>query len=148
MTEPTFYEVPHGAHDILRLALEQAGLPTSDLAGPNRLFFGLSDEQGIIGFVGLEGDGAERLLRSLVVMPTRRGQGYGKALVQKLEALVAPDIDRLHLLTKSAAPFFRDLGYADAERAAAPAAIARTEQFASLCPASAAYLVKPLDRSA
>ena len=49
----------------------------------------------------------------------------------------------LHLPTTTAAPFFRALGYADADRAEAPSA-ATSREFTSLCPASATYLVKEL----
>ncbi|WP_363754657.1 GNAT family N-acetyltransferase [Sphingobium sp. LSP13-1-1.1] len=76
MTQIYFSEARY-ADDVLRLALSAAGLPTDDIGGPDQMFFSLSDDVGLIGFIGLEGDGADRLLRSLVVLPTRRGQGYG-----------------------------------------------------------------------
>lgn len=148
MTELVFYEVPRGAYYILRKALEEADLPTADIEQPGRLFFGLSDERGLIGYIGVEGDGGDRLLRSLVVLPCRRDSGHGSMLVQRLEASPPAGVERLHLLTTIAAPFFRRLDYVDAERRDAPACIAATEQFAALCLASAAYLVKTLDRPA
>lgn len=144
MSGTTFYEVPRGAYDILRAALGQAGLPTSDLEEPGRLFFGLSDDRGLIGYIGLEGDGPDRLLRSLVLLPSRRGLGHGRELVERLERCVAGAVERLHLLTNTAAPFFRANGYVDADRATAPAPIAASREFTALCPASAAYLVKAL----
>lgn len=142
MSRTIFYEVPRGAYDILRSTLEQAGLPTSDLEEPGQLFFGLSDDQGLIGYIGLEGDGPDRLLRSLVLLPSRRGFGHGRELVERLERCVAGAVERLHLLTTTAAPFFRANGFVDADRATAPAPIAASREFAALCPASAAYLVK------
>lgn len=148
MTELVFFEVPRGAYDILRAALEQADLPTGDLDQPGRLFFGLSDDKSLIGYVGLEGEGPDRLVRSLVVLPSRRGSGLGSTLVGQLEAMLPTDVERLHLLTRTAAPLFRRLGYVDADRSTAPTNIASTEQFVSLCPANAAYLVKTLDRFA
>lgn len=144
MSGQTFYEVPREAYDNLRAALNQAGLPTTDLDEPDRLFFGLSDERGLIGYVGLEGDGPDRLLRSLVILPSRRDLGHGRELVARLERCVAGAVERLHLLTTTAAPFFRANGYADADRAAAPPSIAASREFTALCPASAAYLVKAL----
>lgn len=144
MSGTTFCEVPRGAYDILRAALEQAGLPTSDLEEPGRLFFGLSDDRGLIGYIGLEGDGPDRLLRSLVLLPSRRGLGHGRELVERLERCVAGAVARLHLLTSTAAPFFRANGYVDSDRGAAPTSIASSREFTALCPASAAYLVKAL----
>lgn len=95
--------------------------------------------------VGFRGGGADRLLRSIVVLPDRRGHGLGQALVATLEQQARHlRVQRLHLLTTTAAPFFRTLGYADTDRGAAPPAIAASREFAALCPASAAYLVKAL----
>jgi N-acetylglutamate synthase-like GNAT family acetyltransferase len=145
MSRTTFAPLASGAHDVLRLALDAAGLPTDDLDRPDRAFFGLSDEQGPIGFVGLEGDGADRLLRSLVVLPSRKRQGHGGLLVAHVEALARRDgVKRLHLLTNTVADFFRARGYRPASRGDAPTPIAATAQFSSLCPGSAAYLVKEL----
>ena len=61
MTQVYFSEARH-ADDVLRLALGAAQLPTDDLGGLDQMFFSLSDDDGLIGFVGLEGDGADRLL--------------------------------------------------------------------------------------
>lgn len=143
MTQIYFAEARQ-ADDVLRIALSTAGLPTDDLGGPDQMFFSLTDDVGLIGFVGLEGDGTDRLLRSLVVLPTRRGQGFGRMLVERLEGVVDGAVDRLHLLTNGTAEFFRALGYADADRDRAPAFIAATAQFASLCGPCATYLVKDL----
>jgi len=145
MSRVTFSPLTHGHLDILRLALDAAGLPNGDLTEADRVFFELSDDTGPIGFVGLEGTGSERLLRSLVVLPSRKRQGYGGLLVAHVEAFArAADAGRLHLLTTTADAFFGARGYRPADRATAPNAIAGTTQFASLCPSSAAYLVKEL----
>lgn len=139
-----FYEVPRSGYDILRLQLEAAGLPTADIDRPDVVFFGLSDERGAIGYVELEGEGPDRLLRSMAVMQTRRGQGQGRELVRHVEEACSGATERLHLLTTGAAPFFRGIGFVDADRSAAPHAIAATGQFTSICPGSAAYLVKDI----
>lgn len=143
MTQIYFAEARH-ADDVLRLALSAAQLPTDDLGGLDQMFFSLSDEEGLIGFIGLEGNGADRLLRSLVVQPTRRGRGYGRMLVERLEGVIDGAVERLHLLTNGSAEFFRGLGYVDADRDAAPAFIIATAQFTSLCGPRATYLVKDL----
>jgi N-acetylglutamate synthase-like GNAT family acetyltransferase len=145
MTRLYFDALAPGCHDILRLALEAAGLPVDDLDQPGRTFFGLSDDDGPIGFVGLEGEGPDRLLRSLVVLPSRKRQGHGGLLVARVEALARRDeVERLHLLTTSVGEFFRARGYRPADRAQAPPVIAATAQFRTLCPGSATYLVKDL----
>lgn len=143
MSQIYFLEARH-ADEVLRLALGAAHLTTDDLGGPDQMFFSLSDDEGLIGFIGLEGNGADRLLRSLVVLPTRRGAGYGRMLVERLEGVVHGAVERLHLLTSGIGEFFRRLDYADADRDAAPAFIAATAQFTSLCGPRATYLVKDL----
>jgi len=143
VTQIFFSEARH-AEDVLRLALGAAQLPTDDLGAADQIFFSLSDDDGLIGFIGLEGDGADRLLRSLVVLPTRRGQGYGRMLVERLEGVIDGAVERLHLLTSGTGEFFRRLGYVDADRDAAPTFIAATAQFTSLCGPRATYLVKDL----
>jgi hypothetical protein len=58
-----------GAEQIgdLCLSLERAGLPTADLVLPGRRFFRF-DYNGVpFGYGGLEGQGQDVLLRSLVI---------------------------------------------------------------------------------
>ena len=140
-----FSPISGGHHDVLRLALESARLPPDDVDEPGRTFFELSDDQGPIGFVGIEGEGADRLLRSLVVLPGRKRQGHGGLLVAHAEAFARrAGVERLHILTTTVADFFRARGYRAFDRANAPAAIAETAQFTTLCPSSASYLVKDI----
>ncbi len=47
-------------------------------------------------------------------------------------------------LTTTAETFFKRLGYERIERSQAPLSIERTREFASLCPASSAFMVKSL----
>jgi DNA-binding transcriptional LysR family regulator len=70
-----------------------------DLREPGRAFFGLADDAGPIGFIGIEGVGADRLLRSLVVLPSRKRRGFGGLLVAHAEAFARQD-ERQHLLSK------------------------------------------------
>ena len=64
----TFLPVLDGQLDRPRVALVAANLPTDDLNKPGRTFFEMSDGQWAIGFIGLEGAGPYRLLRSLVML--------------------------------------------------------------------------------
>ncbi|MFY9352070.1 MAG: GNAT family N-acetyltransferase [Sphingobium sp.] len=143
MTQIYFSETRH-ADDVLRLALDAAQLPTDELGGADQMFFSPSDDDGLIGFIGLEGDGTDRLLRLLIVLPTRLGQGYGRMLVERLEGVADDAVERLHHLTSGTGEFFRKLGYVDADRDQAPTFIAATAQFTSLCGPRATYLIKDL----
>ena len=122
-------------------ALRTEGLPDP---GAGR-YFRADDDSALAGYVGLEGEGRDLLLRSLVVSADRKAQGLGSRILTAAEAL-ANEMggERLHLLTTTAEPFFARRGFAAADRAAAPAAIRRTREFADICPASAAYLTKDL----
>ena len=131
--------------DGLAAALTAVGLPIADLNDPGRMFFRFNDH-ALAGFDGIEGTGPDRLLRSIVEEPGRRNIGLGRAILGLLEAQArALGVVRLHLLTTTAAPFFAANGYNAADRTTAPASIAASAEFASLCPASAAYLVKSLE---
>lgn len=130
-------------HELIA-ALDAAGLPTTDVLDDGRLFFRF-DDTSTLGFAGIEGVGADRLLRSVVVLPSRRHAGAGVALVGALEHLArSHGVDRLHLLTTTARPFFERCGFTIADRASAPPAIAASREFRNLCPSSAAYLVKSI----
>ncbi len=152
MTEPNVDIRPARAGDLAAVLalLSQAGLPTTDLAPESFDRFVVaadraSGRDAIVGAVALEVHGAVGLLRSLVVMPAWRGRGVGEALVAAVEARAADaKLERIGLLTETAAPFFVKLGYAPVERNAAPAALRASSQFASVCPVSAAYFEKGL----
>ena len=129
----------------LRDMLAASNLPVADLTEAGKSFFRFDDGAGLVGYGGLEGEGPDRLLRSVLIVDGRRGHGLGRSVLILLEE-AARDlrVQRLHLLTDAAATFFRANGYADALRTSAPAPIAASREFASLCPASASYLVKVL----
>ena len=134
-----------GALSDLATKLADAGLPIADLAEAGRIFFRFDDDR-LAGYGGLEGAGADRLLRSLVVAPDRRREGVGRIMLAVLEQEAAVlGVGRLHLLTTTAAEFFKRNGYAAADRLTAPVSIAASREFTALCPTSAAYLVKTLD---
>ncbi|WP_439471063.1 arsenic resistance N-acetyltransferase ArsN2 [Brevundimonas sp.] len=127
--------------DGLVAALRAEGLPAPD-AGR---YFSADHDGAVVGYVGLEGEGRDLLLRSLVVLADQNAQGLGSRVLAAAES-VAGDLGaaRLHLLTTTAEPFFARHGYRAANRQTAPETIRRTREFSGLCPASAAYLTKDL----
>ena len=126
--------------------LEAEGLPASDLTEVHlRHFFFTGTDGTPSALVGLEIYGRDALLRSLVVSATARTQGLGSALVLHAEEYAAAhDVRALYLLTTTAESFFEHRGYRRIERANAPSAIQSTREFASLCPASSAFMIKRL----
>ena len=126
--------------------LEAEGLPASDLTeGHLEHFFFTGSDGAPSALVGLEMYGEDALLRSLVVSATARTQGLGSALVQHAEGYAAAhQVRALYLLTTTAEAYFEHRGYKRIDRAQAPPSIQSTREFASLCPASSAFMIKRL----
>jgi len=128
-----------------RTCLEEAKLPTADLGGAAKRYFGLSEGDERRGYGGFETCGAHALLRSIVVAGPARGHGFGRTLVNGLVAEARKlGLKDAYLLTESAAPFFAELGFAPCAREAAPPEIAATDQFAVLCPVTAKLMRRDL----
>ena len=129
---------------VLKL-LQGAGLPTSDLASAQRLHLWVLESHSLQGVIALENFGAEALLRSLAVAPEFRLRGLGRELVARLEHDARADgIERLVLLTETAEPFFRALGYQAVDRQSVSEVVKQSAEFRALCPASAVCMSKTL----
>lgn len=137
---------PHtDEHAALRALLTDNALPVTDLDSAAVDFLIAVADGRVLGVVGLECFGAAGLLRSLAVRTDHRGTGLGDTLVRAVErAARARGLTQLVLLTQTATPFFASRGYTVIDRAAAPDAVRRSAEFASLCPASATCMAKPL----
>jgi amino-acid N-acetyltransferase len=130
----------------IRALLESGGLPTSDLSMSSRQFVVACDGEGEIVAAGaLQTLGESALLRSVVVAAELRGTGLGRSIVQELERIArAAQVKQLALLTLTARRFFERQGYRVIARQALPEALQGTEEFQSLCPASAVCMAKSL----
>jgi amino-acid N-acetyltransferase len=131
--------------DVIGL-LESASLPSSDLADDDMTdFFYAGPSSAPVGIIGLQFYGSDALLRSLVVSTSHRAQGLGQRLVEHAELHARTrGATTIYLLTTTAEHFFRARGYVATPRDSAPPAIRSTPEFASLCPASSAFLSKRL----
>jgi N-acetylglutamate synthase-like GNAT family acetyltransferase len=129
--------------------LEQAALPTGDLVGTDGVQFWVAEADGRrVGAVGLERHGDDGLLRSLVVDPASRNQGMGTLLVEALEdAARSAGVRRLFLLTQTAQEFFEHRRYVVVKRDEAPESVRASAEFRSLCPASAACMLRSLSNA-
>jgi amino-acid N-acetyltransferase len=126
--------------------LHSEGLPVSDITDEHLEHFFFSATDGSpTGLVGLEIYDSVALLRSLVVGENARGKGLGSALTQHAEQYAASkNVGSMYLLTTTAELFFNRLGYQRIDRTQAPPFIERTREFADLCPANSAFMVKSL----
>ncbi len=137
---------PKPSESEVRRLLAEAGLPAEDLA-PDALedFLGCGPEGALTGVVGLEILGTEALLRSLAVARSERGRGYGKMLVAEAERRArARGVERVYLLTTTAAEFFARLGYHEVPRDEAPPSIRVTSEFSVVCPTNSVLMLKVL----
>lgn len=99
----------------------------------------------VVGCAAIEIYGRDGLLRSVAVAPGRRGSGLGRRLTDAALTLAAERrLDRLYLLTETAAPFFARLGFEPVGRADVPAAVQLSPEFSRLCPVSAQAMMRDL----
>lgn len=130
----------------LEALLEANDLPNRDIrSGPGQFFIARAGAERI-GGGGLESDGSNALLRSVVIAQPHRGQGYGVALCDVLEARAQTNgVETLYLLTTTADAFFRKRGYDGIDRDIVPPEVQETAEFTDLCPQSATCMRKTLD---
>ena len=122
-------------------------LPTADIRdGDGEFYVAVRDETGErVGCGGIERHGDAGLLRSVVVERHARGEGVGRAACERLCAIAEEGgLDRLYLLTTTAAGFFETRGFERVERATAPQAVRETREFAELCPDAAVFMRRRL----
>jgi N-acetylglutamate synthase-like GNAT family acetyltransferase/thioredoxin reductase len=139
-----------------RIALRQAGpcdwSAVSRLLAANKLpldgaqshisNFVLATSGGeVIGCAGAEVHGDISLLRSVAVDPALHGRSVGRAMVGVLlDEARRRSIQRVYLLTTTAAHYFTRLGFIAVPRAAAPEALQRSAEFDGACPGSATLM--------
>lgn len=144
---PTTALRPAAAQDEsgIRALLERNDLPTRDLTSSRAEFVVAYEGEELVGAGALEAFGSAALLRSVVVAADRRGGGLGQRIVRELEQRArTAGIGELVLLTQTAARFFERQGYRIVERSAVSQAVQASEEFRSLCPASATCMLKAL----
>jgi len=106
-----------------------------------RTWWGVTGPDGAVaGVVALEGYGDVALLRSLVVAPSARGQGYGARLVWAALEDAVGRVQAVYLLTEGAVDFFRPWGFETVTRAEIPEALAAGDEVAGACPVSATVM--------
>ena len=131
----------------LAAALQAEGLPADDVCCATNRFYALEENEEVVGYAGLERRDGAALLRSVVVAPGRRRSGIGRRLVEAvLDEAAALGHNEVHLLTISAADYFERLGFERLPRASAPAGVANSAQFITLCPGSAVLMRRGVAR--
>lgn len=95
----------------------------------------------LAGCAAVERYGSAALLRSVAVAEQERNHGLGQELVRRtLDRLRAEGMEKVVLLTTTAAEFFQRFGFCEIERADAPTAVQESVEFQCACPASATVM--------
>lgn len=131
--------------DVIGL-IADAGLSVQGLDSETLMHFIVARRgDAIIGATGLEPVGETALLRSLAVAENYRKQAVATRLVAAIEKYArSHGVVTLYLLTLDAADFFIKQAYQQTDRQAAPTGLQATEEFRTLCPATAQCLCKVL----
>jgi amino-acid N-acetyltransferase len=133
--------------ETFREAVKAAGLPHQDLNYQNQVLISYYDGNTLVGTGGLEVINQFALLRSVSVNQNNRGQNLGKEITSDLlKNAQGSNLEAVFLLTETAKPFFEKYGFEIVDRNTAPTEIKSTSEFSSVCPVSAAFMVKKLDR--
>ena len=142
---PTLKRLSDSEITAVKRLLVGNGLPADDCEHPDNYFFGFYRQGLLVACGGLQAAGSAVLLRSVVVADACQGNGLGRQLVNALLQQASNlGFSEVFLLTETAAGYFESLGFRHVERSEVPVEIKSTEQFNTLCPASADSLMKVL----
>ena len=142
--------------DMIKLDLEDLpelqqlltlnNLDSSDIASLECAeFLGIRRSGRLVAAGGVQLFSKEALIRSIATHSDFQGKGLASDILDSLERLSQErGVTNLYLLTTTAEGYFKNNGYHRIERRFVPCSIASTSQFSSLCPDSAALMLKEL----
>lgn len=125
--------------------LRASNLPTDGLSAHLADTLVVKANGQIVGSAALECYGHSALLRSVAVAEPWWGTGLGHQLVESAFDLARRrQVQRLYLLTETAAEWFPRFGFVPVERSAVDPAVQASVEFTSACPDSAQAMRKDL----
>jgi amino-acid N-acetyltransferase len=128
---------PEDLNAVLIL-LADAALPQEGVHEHFQHFLVARGDGRVIGSVGMERYGLSALLRSLAVAPAYRGQGLGRALVERLlQEAREQGVKRIFLLTETAPEFFPRFGFRRIAREETDVVVQQSVEFRTACCQSA-----------
>ncbi|HLF17138.1 MAG TPA: GNAT family N-acetyltransferase [Candidatus Thermoplasmatota archaeon] len=126
----------------VKALLAFAGLPEAGLES-TRLW--VLDDGGVVGAVGLKVHGRSALLRSLVVVPSRRGRGEGRLLLNHAIAEARrAGCTQVGALTTTIAPWLARLGWRPTPTKDLPRELYASAELKGACRDTAAAFLLPL----
>ena len=131
--------------EAVRGLLRAADLPVDGLLEVPTSLFVARDGSRVVGAVALERHGEDGLLRSLVVDPSRRGDGIGSRLAGAAEEEASRQgMAGVYLLTETAREFFAGRGYDTVARDGAPEPVMASIEWTVACGETAVPMRKRL----
>jgi amino-acid N-acetyltransferase len=122
--------------------LKKNNLPTEDL-DPGKQLFVVEEGDNVVATVAVEYNYNDALLRSLSVSEEKRKSGIGAELVEFIEGYVQKQgVQRIYLLTTTAADFFSKRGYTIIDRNNIPEFIKNTKEYSTICSSSSTLMKK------
>ncbi len=126
--------------------LEEISLQIDGIAEHRDHLYILEVQGAIIGAVGYEAYPPDALLRSLVVAPSVRGNGYGRQLISHiLEQARIDGVRDAYALTTTIPDLLCRSGFDEISRSDAPEALSASEEFRGACPVSARLFRIPIN---
>lgn len=133
------HAAPKDLPDVLAL-LEQAALPTDDVAEHFDTFFVVDDGSRIVACAGIELHEYAALVRSLAVAADRRGTGIGSAILDYVLHEVRDCAAGVYALTTTAEAYLTRFGFEPVTRDSLPQALFESRELQDTCPASAVVM--------
>jgi amino-acid N-acetyltransferase len=128
---------PRELPDVLGL-LKECGLPPDGVEENLDSFLVARESQTLLGTVGLECYGDAGLLRSLAVVPGRRGRRLGARLVEAVLGRAKENgIRTIYLLTDTATNFFPRFGFERIPREELDPRLGASQELQGACPETA-----------
>ncbi len=129
----------------IQALLQQSKLPYQDIVLEGNIMMGYFENHQLVGCGGLELYGPYALLRSVAVDANQRGKQFGQHIVDDLlNRAQAQGIQSVYLLTETAHAFFLKKSFVDVDRMQVPTEVKASTEFTSVCPVSAACMVRVL----
>ena len=127
--------------------LSDSRLPVDGVRDALPQFLTAWQDGKLAGMVGLEVYDGFGLLRSAAVDLGSRGTGIGRALVERVLAEAASyRVREVYLLTTTAERWFSRFGFRHVDRGDVPEPIRSSTEYRELCPASAAVMMREIER--
>jgi amino-acid N-acetyltransferase len=127
--------------------LDVSRLPVDGVRDALPQFLTAWQDGRLAGMAGLEVHDGFGLLRSAAVDIGSRGTGIGRALVERVLAEAASyRVREVYLLTNTAERWFSRFGFRHVDRGDVPEPIRSTAEYRELCPASAAVMMREIER--